>query len=60
MEIPGPGIYYFDFIIDGVDVGRLPLMMIADTPDRKLPTDQLKLARSLRLGLAPATANQHM
>jgi len=51
MEIPGPGVYYFDFIVDGVDVGRLPLMMIADTPARRLPTEPLQLGRFARPGI---------
>jgi hypothetical protein len=51
MGVPGPGVYYFDFIVEGVHVGRLPLMMIADTPDRKYPTDPLQLGRFARPGI---------
>jgi hypothetical protein len=51
MEIPGPGVYYFDFIIDGVHVGRLPMIMIGDTPERRLPTDPLNLGRFARPGI---------
>lgn len=50
-EIPGPGVYYFDFIVDGVHVGRLPLMAVADTPDWKFPTDPVNLGRYARPGI---------
>jgi hypothetical protein len=51
MEIPGPGVYYFDFVVEDVHIGRLPLMMVADTPELSLPTAPMQLGPFARPGI---------